>query len=168
MDPLWSETCWSTLKYFIISIISTNYIFVHLLDNKVFNCHLCSLQTWRSSGFTSLHKIILTRAVQYRYFIFKALVCTPFVMWSVGWDSLVSIATCYGTGWSGDRIPEGVDLLNASGPVVHAVSYRMGTAEGTWRWSFAPSTTGVEDRVELFLYFRSEPLRPFLGHNFTF
>ena len=23
----------------IILIISTNYIFVHLLDNKVFNCH---------------------------------------------------------------------------------------------------------------------------------
>ena len=38
MDPLWSETHWSTFKYFIILIISTNYIFVHLLDNKVFDC----------------------------------------------------------------------------------------------------------------------------------
>ena len=40
MDPLWSETCWSNFKYFkyfiIILIVSTNYIFVHLLDNKVF------------------------------------------------------------------------------------------------------------------------------------
>jgi len=25
-DPLWSETCWSTFKYFIILIISTYYI----------------------------------------------------------------------------------------------------------------------------------------------
>jgi len=30
---LWSETCWSNCKYFlIIPIVSTNYIFVHLLD----------------------------------------------------------------------------------------------------------------------------------------
>ena len=44
MDPLWSETCWSILnifKYFIIIlIVSTNYIFVHLLDNKVFESSL--------------------------------------------------------------------------------------------------------------------------------
>jgi hypothetical protein len=26
MDPVWSETCWSTFKYFIILIVSTNYI----------------------------------------------------------------------------------------------------------------------------------------------
>jgi len=26
MDPLWSETFWSTFKYFIILIVSTNYI----------------------------------------------------------------------------------------------------------------------------------------------
>jgi len=40
MDPLWSETYWSNFKYFkyfiIILIVSTNYIFVNLLDNKVF------------------------------------------------------------------------------------------------------------------------------------
>ena len=36
MDPLRSETCWSNFKYFIIIlIVSTNYTFVHLLDNKV-------------------------------------------------------------------------------------------------------------------------------------
>jgi len=27
MDPLWSETCWSTFKYFIILTVSTYYIF---------------------------------------------------------------------------------------------------------------------------------------------
>ena len=26
---------------------STHYIFVYLLDNKVFNCHWCTVQTWR-------------------------------------------------------------------------------------------------------------------------
>jgi len=26
MDPLWSETCWSTFKYFIILIVSTYYV----------------------------------------------------------------------------------------------------------------------------------------------
>jgi len=40
MDPLCSETCWNTFKYLIILIISTNYIFLHLLDNKVFNSRL--------------------------------------------------------------------------------------------------------------------------------
>jgi len=36
MDPLWSETCWSNFKYLIIIlIVSTYYIFVHLLDNEV-------------------------------------------------------------------------------------------------------------------------------------
>ena len=38
--PLSSETCWSTFKYLIILIISTNCIFLHLLDNKVFNSRL--------------------------------------------------------------------------------------------------------------------------------
>ena len=35
MDPFWSEKCWSNFKYcIIILIVSTNYIFVHLLENK--------------------------------------------------------------------------------------------------------------------------------------
>jgi len=33
MDPLWSETCWSAFKYFIILIVSTIYVIVHKLDN---------------------------------------------------------------------------------------------------------------------------------------
>ena len=40
MDPLWSGICWSNLKYFkcfiIILIVSTIYVFVYVLDNKVF------------------------------------------------------------------------------------------------------------------------------------
>jgi len=37
MVTFWSETCWSNYKYFItILIVSTNYTFVHLLDNKLF------------------------------------------------------------------------------------------------------------------------------------
>jgi len=48
MDPLWSETCWSTFKYFIILIVSTNYIIVYKLDNNVFICWWCTVQTWRA------------------------------------------------------------------------------------------------------------------------
>jgi len=47
MDSLRSETCWSTFKYFIILIVSTNYIFVHKLYNKVFICWWCTVQTRR-------------------------------------------------------------------------------------------------------------------------
>ena len=36
MDPLWSETWWSTFKYFIILIVSTCYLIVHKLDNEIF------------------------------------------------------------------------------------------------------------------------------------
>ena len=54
MDPLWSETCWSTFKYFIILIVSTYYILciswlikssikLHVtLLNKYFLAHLVS------------------------------------------------------------------------------------------------------------------------------
>ena len=54
---LWSETCCSTFKYFIILIISMNYIFVHLLGNKVFNCHWCTVKTWRQSAVSLLWDI---------------------------------------------------------------------------------------------------------------
>ena len=37
----WSEICWNNFKYFIIIlIVSTNYIFVHLLDKEVFQSSL--------------------------------------------------------------------------------------------------------------------------------
>jgi len=34
MDPLWSETCWNTFKYFVILILYMCYLIVHMLDNK--------------------------------------------------------------------------------------------------------------------------------------
>jgi len=44
MDPLWTEKCWNNFNYFkyfiIILIVSTNYIFVYLFDNKVFYLRL--------------------------------------------------------------------------------------------------------------------------------
>ena len=49
MDPLWSKTCWSTFKYFIILIVSTNCILVHQLDNKVFESYFI-LKNWVISG----------------------------------------------------------------------------------------------------------------------
>jgi len=72
MDLSWSETCWNNFKYFIIILIaSTNYIFVYLLDNKVFNVPVslrtprciqyipsyfaCNLNTFRTSLATDRH-----------------------------------------------------------------------------------------------------------------
>jgi len=44
MYPLWSETCWSTFKYFIILIVSTNYI---LCISWIIKCLLLmQVQTW--------------------------------------------------------------------------------------------------------------------------
>jgi len=54
MDPLWSETCWSTFKYFIILIVSTNYMLVHQLDNTVFE-GLKMFEYPTSSNLVSLH-----------------------------------------------------------------------------------------------------------------
>jgi hypothetical protein len=39
MDPVLSETCWSTFKHFkydIVLIVSTAYTIVYLSDNEVF------------------------------------------------------------------------------------------------------------------------------------
>jgi len=47
IDPVWSETYWSIFKYFINLIVSTFYIIVHKLDNKIFICWWCKMQTWR-------------------------------------------------------------------------------------------------------------------------
>ena len=45
-DHKGSETCWSNFEYFIIIlIVSTNYIFVHLLDNKVLQSRSIN-KTW--------------------------------------------------------------------------------------------------------------------------
>jgi hypothetical protein len=50
MDPLWSGTCWSTFKYFIILSVST-YI-VHYLDNKVFNYLIRYLGTYKCISYS--------------------------------------------------------------------------------------------------------------------
>jgi len=47
MDPLWSETCCSTFKYFIILSVSTYYIMRISWINIVFIYHWCTVQTWR-------------------------------------------------------------------------------------------------------------------------
>ena len=43
MDPLWSETCWSTFKYFIILIVSTHYI---LCISWIIKCLKYSILTY--------------------------------------------------------------------------------------------------------------------------
>ena len=55
MDPLWSETCWSNFKYFIILIVST----VHWLDNEVFDYHWCTVQTCRLLNLISYFKRLM-------------------------------------------------------------------------------------------------------------
>ena len=50
MDPLWSETCRSTFKYFIILIVSTNYIFVRKLDKNVFIIKMYAAPTTLHNG----------------------------------------------------------------------------------------------------------------------
>ena len=47
IDLLWTETCWSTFKYFIILIVSTYYILCISWIIKCFNYHWCTVQTWR-------------------------------------------------------------------------------------------------------------------------
>ena len=49
MDPLWSETRWSTFKYFLILIVTTNYISVRKLDHNLFISSLVYLVTTNTS-----------------------------------------------------------------------------------------------------------------------
>jgi hypothetical protein len=74
MDPLWSVTCWSTFKYFIILIVSANYI---LCISWVIKClividarckHEDSPLTRYSSG-------VYTRTTCWNYRIPTACVC---------------------------------------------------------------------------------------------
>jgi len=48
MVPLWSETCWSTFKYSIILIVSTNYIFYisWIMKCSVRTVHFFSDRDW--------------------------------------------------------------------------------------------------------------------------
>ena len=52
MDPLWSETCWSTFKYFIILIVSTYYI---LCIGWMINCLI--LSTYYKPWFKTMDSI---------------------------------------------------------------------------------------------------------------
>jgi len=58
MDPLWSETCWSTFKYFIILIVSTYYI---LCISWIIKCSILPI-TWIDVSRTNLRK---RRAIVY-------------------------------------------------------------------------------------------------------
>jgi len=52
MDPLWSETCWSTFKYFIILVVSTYYT---LCISWIIKCLI-------NTVFTSvIHALFLTK-----------------------------------------------------------------------------------------------------------
>jgi hypothetical protein len=49
MDPMWSETCWGTFKYFIILIVSTYYILC-ISWIIVFENYLILKKNWVISG----------------------------------------------------------------------------------------------------------------------
>ena len=68
MDPLWSETCWSTFKYFIILIVSTYYILCISWIIKCLIGFLSSLSLWCSSYFL-LFSLLFTPA-SYSTFMF--------------------------------------------------------------------------------------------------
>jgi len=59
MDPLRSETCWSTFKYFIILIVSTNYI---LCISWIIKC--LSLMHGANMKITFLCLCLLNKAVK--------------------------------------------------------------------------------------------------------
>ena len=67
----------------------------------------------------------------------------------------------------GDRIPVGARFSAPvqTGPGTHPASCTMGRckAAGAWCWPPTPSSTDVEERVELFLYYPSGPSWPVLG-----
>ena len=90
----------------------------------------------------------------------------------MGWDLLVDIATSYGAGRSGDRIPVGTRFSTPvqTDPGPHPASHKMDTGSfpGVKRAGRGvdhqpPSSTEVKERVELYLYSPSRPSLPVLG-----
>ena len=88
------------------------------------------------------------------------------------WDSSVGIATCYGAGRSGDRIPVGARFSAPvqTGPGAHPSSYTMGTGSllgvkrpGSGADHPPPSSAKVKERVRLYLYCPFELSWPVLG-----
>ena len=86
-----------------------------------------------------------------------------------GPGSVVGIATGYGAGWSGDRIPVGGEIFGTypdrpwGPPSLLYNGYRVfpgGKAAGAWRWPPTPLSAEVKERVELYLSSPSGPSWP--------
>ena len=95
----------------------------------------------------------------------------------LGRDSSVGIATGYGAGLSGDRIPVeaiftapvqtgpwGLSNLLYNGYWV----FPAGKDAGAWRWPLTLSSAKVKERVKLYIYSPYRPPCPVLDFNFTF
>jgi len=86
--------------------------------------------------------------------------------------SWAGIAQSLRAGRSGDRIPVEARFSATvqTGPGAHPASCKMGTGSfpgvkrsGVWRWPPTPSSAGVKERVELYLYSTSGPSWPVIG-----
>ena len=93
-----------------------------------------------------------------------------FKLSTVGWDSSVGIATCYGLDGPGIESRWGRDLAHPSrlalGPTQPPIQWVPGLFPGGkaargWHWT--PSSPEVKKRVELYLYSHSGSLWPVLG-----
>ena len=89
----------------------------------------------------------------------------------VGWDSSVGIATRYGlegpaieSQWERSFQHQSRPALGPiQPPIKRAPGLCRGKAAREWRWPPTPSSGEVKERVELFLYYPSEPLWTVLG-----
>ena len=99
------------------------------------------------------------------------------VLFRWGWDSSISIATCYGLdgpgieSWWGARFSAPVQ----TGPGAHPASCTVGTGSFLGvKWPGCgidhppPSSTRIKERVELYVCSLSEPSWPVLGRNLLY
>ena len=83
MDPLWSETCWSTFKYFIILIVSTYYI---LCISWIIKCLMLTLYEF---GIRNYCHVLLNLEVFANFSLLtfdltlRLLSCGTFTVWTV-------------------------------------------------------------------------------------
>ena len=89
-------------------------------------------------------------------------------------NSSVGIATRYGLDSPGIESRWGRDFSASfqTVPGAHQSSYTMGTgsflggkAAGEWRWPPTPSSAGIKERIELYIYSTSEPSWSVIGWN---